>query len=170
MNIFDIIIGAILLFAMVRGFMKGFFAEVASLVAIVAGIFCAIHFSHHLEGFLSESTREWSSKTYKIMAFVITFLTVVISIIVIGKILTKLADITALGILNKILGGIFGGLKSAIILSLIFLIFDRLNSTIPFIDKETLDKSILYVPVKSIMPTLIPSILDKSNPSLKFFK
>lgn len=170
MNVFDIVIGAILLFAMVRGFMRGFFTEIASLIAIIAGIFCAIHYSYNVEAFLSESVIKWSSKTYKIVAFAITFLSVVIAIIVAGKILTKLADITALGILNKILGAVFGTLKSAIILSIIFLFFDRINKSIPFVTKEILDKSILYSPVKSIMPTIMPSILDKDNPSLKFFK
>ena len=43
MNIFDIIIAALLLFAFVRGLMKGLFAEVASLIAIIAGVYVAIH-------------------------------------------------------------------------------------------------------------------------------
>lgn len=170
MNVIDIIIIVILLFAAVRGFMTGLFASIASLVAIIAGVFCAIHFSYYAENALNNSVLEWSHQTNKIVAFVVTFLVVVLTIIFIGKLLTKLADITALGLLNKILGGIFGALKWSFILSVIFLLFDKFNSTIPFVDKKTLDESVFYGSVKSIVPTLFPAILDKDNPSLKFVK
>ena len=168
MNVFDVIITVILLFTFVRGLMNGLFAEVASLVALIAGVFCAIHFSYYAEDFLNGSVLQWSAQTNKIVAFIATFLLVVFVVIFIGKVLTKLADITALGLLNKILGGIFSVLKSALILSVIFLFFDKFNRTIPFVDKEMLDESALYHPIKSIVPTLFPAILDEENPSLQF--
>ncbi|APZ45866.1 colicin V production protein [Polaribacter reichenbachii] len=170
MNVIDIIIAVILIFAAVRGFMTGLFSSIASLVAIVAGVFCAIHFSYYVEYELNDSVLEWSHQTNKIVAFAVTFLFVVLAIIFVGKLLTKLADITALGLLNKILGGIFGALKWSLILSVIFLLFDKFNKTIPFVDKEMLDSSVLYYPVKSIIPTLFPAIMDDENPSLKFIK
>lgn len=170
MNVFDIIIAVILLFAAVRGFMKGLFSEVASLVAIVAGVFCAIHYAYYVEYFLNDSVLKWSHQTNKIVAFAVTFLAVVLFIIFIGKVLTKLADITSLGFLNKILGGVFSVLKSAIILSVIFLFFDKFNKTIPFVSEKTLDESVLYNSVRSIVPTLFPAIMDEDNPSLKFIK
>ncbi|MGY8908306.1 MAG: CvpA family protein [Flavobacteriales bacterium] len=168
MNIVDIIIVVILIFAAVRGFITGLFSSVASLVAIVAGVFCAIHYSHYVEAEFQDSVLEWSSNTYKIASFAITFLVVILTILFLGKLLTKLADISSLGLLNKILGGIFGALKWSLILSVIFLLFDKFNKTIPFVEKETLEESILYSPVKSIIPTLFPAIMDKENPTLKF--
>ena len=168
MNIVDIIIIVILIFAAVRGFITGLFSSVASLVAIIAGVFCAIHYSHYVEAEFQDSVLEWSSNTYKIASFAITFLVVVLTILFLGKLLTKLADISSLGLLNKILGGIFGALKWSLILSVIFLLFDKFNKTIPFVEKETLEESILYSPVKSIIPTLFPAIMDKENPTLKF--
>ncbi len=170
MNVIDIVIAVILIFAAVRGFMTGLFSAIASLVAIVAGVFCAIHFSYYVEYELNDSVLEWSHQTNKIVAFAVTFLFVVLAIIFVGKLLTKLADITALGLLNKILGAIFGALKWSLLLSVIFLLFDKFNKTIPFVDKEMLDSSVLYHPVKSIVPTLFPAILDDDNPSLKFIK
>ena len=164
MNIFDIIIAALLIFAFVRGIMKGFFAEVASLVAIIAGVYAAIHYAHNVEFYLvNSSSLNWSDETNRIVAFSITFLAVVILIVFIGKILTKLADITALGMLNKLLGGIFAILKVALILSVIFTFFGRVNNTIPFIKQETLDESLLYSPVKQIAPTLFPSIIKEDK-------
>lgn len=161
MNIFDIIIAALLIFAFVRGIMKGLFAEVASLVGIIAGVYIAIHYAHHLEFYLVKLTSiNWSDETNGIVAFAITFLVVVIVIIMIGKILTKIADVAALGMLNKLLGGVFGVLKIALILSVIFTFFGRVNNMVPFIKQETLDESLLYGPVKEIAPALFPSIIE----------
>lgn len=170
MNVIDIVIIALLLFAAVRGFMSGLFAAIASLVSVVAGVFCAIHYSFYIEGILSDSGFDWSAQTYKIVAFAVTFLGVVLAIVFIGKILTKLADITALGLINKILGAVFGSLKWALILSVLLLFFDKFNKTIPFVEKEMLDESVMFYPIKSIIPTLIPSIMDEDNPSLNFIK
>ena len=164
MNIFDIIIAALLLFAFIRGIMKGLFAEVASLVGVIAGVYVSIHYSHYIEFYLAKFTSiNWSDQTNGIVAFAITFLVVVIVIIMIGKILTKIADVAALGMLNKILGGVFGILKIALILSIIFTFFGRVNNTIPFIKQETLDESLLYSPVKKIAPALFPSIIKEDK-------
>lgn len=170
MNVIDIIIIVILLFAAIRSFMAGLFASIASLVAIVAGVFCAIHYSYFIEHVLNNSVLEWSHQTNKIVAFAVTFLAVVLTIIFVGKLLTKLADISALGLLNKILGAIFGALKWSLILSILFLLFGKFNKTIPFVDEEMLEESVLFYPIKSIVPTLIPAIMDEENPSLKFIK
>ena len=77
-----------------------------------------------------------------------------------GKALTKLADFAALGALNKLLGAAFGALKIGLILSVVLIVFDKMNSTIPFADEEDLEASVLYEPVKSLAPTIFPSILN----------
>ena len=46
MNVLDIIILVLLVLGLINGFRKGLFVEVASLVALVAGIYGAIHFSN----------------------------------------------------------------------------------------------------------------------------
>jgi membrane protein required for colicin V production len=73
--------------------------------------------------------------------------------------LTKLANFASLGVINKILGGVFGALKIGLILSVVFIFFGKMNNTIPFVKKETLEKSILYAPVKNIAQTIFPSII-----------
>tara|TARA_R110002111_G_scaffold1012_10_gene7301 strand:+ start:1108 stop:1347 length:240 start_codon:yes stop_codon:yes gene_type:complete len=61
MNVFDIVITVFLLFGFVRGLMKGLFIEVASLVALIGGIWGSIHFSYFIGDFLKESV-SWSEK------------------------------------------------------------------------------------------------------------
>jgi len=158
MGVIDIVLGALILFGLVRGFMKGLFVEVASLVALIAGVYGAIHFSNFVAEFLQTKT-EWNEKTINIVAFAVTFIIIVLAIALAGKALTKLANFAALGILNKLLGGVFGALKIALILSIALNIFDKLNSTITFVDEENIDDTILYKPVKEIFPMIFPNIL-----------
>ena len=158
MNTFDIIIAALLLFGFVRGLMKGLFVEVASLVALVAGVYGAIHFSYFIADWLKDSVT-WDEKYITLAAFAGTFIVIIVTIALLGKALTKIADFASLGVLNKILGGVFGALKIGLILSVVFIFFGKMNDTIPFVNKETLKESILFAPVKKIAPTIFPSII-----------
>lgn len=164
MSVLDIILAALLLFGLIRGLMKGLFVEVASLVALVAGVYGAIHFSDFAATFLQDKTN-WNEKTINITAFAITFVIIVLVIALAGKALTKLADFASLGILNKLLGAVFGVLKIGLILSVILIVFDSMNSTIPFASEDELEESVLYKPVKSLAPMLFPSILNKKKES-----
>tara|TARA_R110002073_G_scaffold296322_1_gene462305 strand:+ start:15762 stop:16292 length:531 start_codon:yes stop_codon:yes gene_type:complete len=158
MNVFDIVIAALLIFAFVRGFMKGLFVEIASLIALVGGIYGAIYFSYFAGDILKERV-DWSENYISLTAFAITFIAIVVTVSLLGKVFTKMADFAALGLVNKILGGIFALLKSVVILSVIFVFFTRANKTIPFVSDETLSESILYEPVRSLVPTIFPSII-----------
>ena len=147
--------------------MKGFFVEVASLVALIAGVYGAIHFSYFIGDFLKESV-SWSEEYISLAAFAGTFIAIIIVISFLGKILTKLANFASLGIINKVLGGVFGTLKIGLILSVVFIFFGKINDSIPFIEKKTLEESILYQPLKKVAPAIFPSIIkgeeDLINP------
>ena len=166
MAVIDIVLGALLLFGLVRGFMKGLFVEVASLVALVAGVYGAIHFSYFVAEFLQERTA-WAEKTINITAFAITFVIIIIIIALTGKAFTKLADFASLGILNKLLGGVFGALKIGMILSVVLIVFNKMNNTITFVDEEHIKDSILYKPVKSIAPIIFPNIIKADDEEIE---
>ncbi len=159
MAVIDIVLAALLLFGLVRGFMKGLFVEVASLVALVGGVYGAIHFSNFAASYL-ESKTEWNEQTINITAFAITFVLIIVVIALAGKALTKLADFASLGILNKLLGGVFGALKIGLILSVVLIVFNKMNNTITFVNEEEINNSILYKPVKSLAPMIFPSIIN----------
>lgn len=160
MSVLDIILLVFLALGLISGFRNGFFVEVASLVALIAGVYGAIHFSNFAAEFLLDKV-DWNEKTVNIIAFAITFIVIVLIITLAGKALTKLADFAALGIINKLLGGLFGLLKMAVILSVILIIFDSFNKTLPFTDEEDLEDSTFYEPIKSLVPTIFPIILEK---------
>lgn len=166
MNTLDIILAAILLFGLVKGFSKGLFVEVASLTALIAGVYGAIHFSYFVGDYLLERV-SWEERYINIAAFAITFMLIVIIISMSGKMLTKLADFAALGLVNKILGAVFGTLKFGLILSVILIVFNYTNGTLSYVKQETLDESILYKPIKSIATTLFPNIVKDGEAKIE---
>jgi len=158
MGIFDVIIAAILVFGFIRGLMKGLFVEIASLVGLIAGIYGAIHFSFFVGDFLKAKVN-WDEQYITLASFAITFGIIVLAISLLGKLFTKIADFAYLGWINKFLGGVFGSLKLALILSITLMIFDKFNNTIPFIGKEEKEKSILYEPVRKLGSMLFPDYI-----------
>ena len=164
MSVLDIVLSVLLLFGLVRGFMKGLFVEVASLVALIAGVYGAIHFSYYAANILEHKV-SWDEKYVNIVAFAITFIVIILIISLAGKALTKLADFAALGILNKLLGGVFGVLKIGLILSIVLMVFSRMNGTLTFVSDDELKNSVLYEPVRSIAPLIFPNIIKAEDDS-----
>lgn len=159
MHALDIIILILLGFGLVKGFFKGLFVELASLIGLVAGVYGAYYFSDYCANFLREHFN-WNENYLQISAFAITFLLILLSIIVAGKALTKLADFAALGLLNKFLGGLFGLLKIAVIIGVLIMLFTLINSNLAIVDEKTLQTSIFYEPIKSIASNIFPDMLE----------
>jgi membrane protein required for colicin V production len=161
MSIIDIVLGSLLILGAVRGFMKGLFVEVASLLALVLGVWGAMHFSSYASDLL-KSQVSWNEKTLQIVGFAITFLLIVITIGLAGKALTKLANFIFLGLLNKLLGALFGTLKIGLILSIVLLLLNKIKVPLPFLSPEELKESQLYVPVKAFAPSIFPGFKELS--------
>tara|TARA_R110000868_G_scaffold13954_1_gene65233 strand:- start:3222 stop:3755 length:534 start_codon:yes stop_codon:yes gene_type:complete len=163
LSILDIALLILLVLGFVRGFTRGFFVELSSLVALIAGVYGAFHFSNFAASFLKERV-SWNENTVNIAAFAITFIIIVLAISLAGKALTKIADFAMLGLLNKLLGALFGGLKAALILSVILIVIAEMNANIPFVKSQDQQESVLYYPIKSLIPALFPNVIVNGKP------
>lgn len=158
MAFLDIVIGLLLLYGTWKGLKNGLFVEVASIIALVAGIYGAIHFSYYAGDYLSKNMH-WEERYINIAAFIITFIIIVFAVHLLGKFLTKFADITMLGLINKIAGAIFGALKVAVIIGALLIFFERVNSSVGLVKSESLQNSVLYKPVKEIGKLVFSAVL-----------
>ncbi len=149
MNFLDIILGILLLWGLFRGIKNGLFVELASLIALIAGIYGAIHFSFITADYISQNL-DWNERYLKIASFLITFFLIVLLVHLAGKLLTKIADFAMLGLLNKIAGGVFGVVKVAVILGALLIFFERATAAIHFIPEGTKESSLFYEPIKDI--------------------
>ena len=160
MGFLDIVLGLLLVYGLYRGLKNGLFVEIASIIALVAGLFGAIHFSYIAGNYLAENMA-WDERYIKLTAFIITFVIIVVAVHLAGKFLTKVADFAMLGLLNKITGGIFGMLKVAVILGALLVFFDQLNSSLGLVSEETVEGSALYGPVKEIGALVFSKVLKE---------
>ncbi|MGB5941558.1 MAG: CvpA family protein [Leeuwenhoekiella sp.] len=162
MNYLDIILWIFLLIGLVKGFMNGFIIEVASLVALIAGIFGAIYFSHYAIDLLDEHV-DWSDNTINLVAFAVTFILIVLLVMLLGRLLTKVAKTIMLGTLNKLLGALFGLLKVGFILSVIIMFLAAFNDKAGVVEEEVIEESQLYPFVQPLAPMFLPDILKEAG-------
>jgi membrane protein required for colicin V production len=152
-NVLDIILLIPLLLFAYNGFKKGIIIELASLAALILGLYFAFYFSDLAADLLNK----WFSidpSYLAAIAFIVTFLVVVVVVVTVGKILQKFIDILLLGFFNKLAGAIFGLLKGALVLSILIFIINYFDGSRSVFKKETCEKSIFYTPVESIAPKL----------------
>jgi len=155
MNYLDIVLGLPLLWAVYRGFTKGLIISVATLAALILGVYAAIHFS----SFFAEYLNNWfhpSPKNLRILSFAVTFVLVVILVRLIGWGLDKLIKAVAMGFLNRFLGVFFEMVKWVFILSVIISLMDSSDRTKNLISEKYKDESALYRPVSKLAPIVFP--------------
>jgi membrane protein required for colicin V production len=162
MGILDIVLGLLLIYGLYKGLKNGLFVEIASIIALVAGLYGAIHFSYIAGDYLSKNM-EWNERYINIASFIITFIIIVLVVQLAGKFLTKIADFAMLGLLNKLAGAIFGALKVAVILGALLVFFERANSSVNLVKSETLEESALYEPIKEIGALVFSKVLKEKE-------
>ncbi len=159
MTFIDIVFTILLCYALYKGIKNGLFVELASLLALIVGIYVTLKFSHLMKNVL-EGYVSWNPKYIEIAAFALTFILVVVAIHFLAKILTKIADFAFLGWINKLAGAGFSMLKMLLMLSVLILFFEKINSNNALAKQETLDASIFYNPTKEIAAFIFPHIED----------
>ena len=169
MNYLDIAIGILLLFGIIKGISRGLFVELASLIAIIAAIYGATHFSDYAGNYIAKQVN-WEEKYIKLTAFALTFLLIIIGVSALGKVLTKIASLAALGLVNKLLGAVFGFLKMAFIASAIIMFLGPINSNLNIVKKETIENSLLYDKVAAFAPLILPAIMKEYDKNKDKFK
>jgi len=161
-NLLDIILGLLLAYGLYKGLKNGFFVEIASLAAIIIGLYGAIQFSYLTGNYLSKNM-DWDENYIKLAAFIITFVVIVLLVNMAGKILTKIANFAMLGLVNKLAGGLFGVLKTAVILGTLLYFFESASSSFNLIENNTVKESILYKPVRDVGALVFGNVIEVFN-------
>ena len=164
MNFIDIIIVILFLLASFKGFRRGLIKELVSLLSLIAGVYIASNFSVYFEKHLIKNfpkTEEFTT----IISFVLVFLIVFFSLKLAGILINKLAKSFQLGLINKILGLLFGSLKAILIIAFILFELHYLEQSFGInILKNQKEESKFYYPlVEEIIPKIIPTAKEKLN-------
>lgn len=157
MNYIDIILVIMLLFAAINGFRRGLISEVASLAALILGVWGAIEFSYITTQFLTENMGI-ETEYLNLISFFVTFVVIVILVHLVGSSLSKLVEVAMLGWANRLTGMAFGFLKTAFILSILLLIFNKIDEDVHILSQKTKSDSQLYEPIRKFAPSVFPFI------------
>jgi membrane protein required for colicin V production len=169
MNYVDIIILIILILSAIGGFKNGLVTELASLAALILGIWGAIQFSYITTDLL---IKYFDIKTnhLNIISFAVTFVVIVILVHVVAGVINNLVNTGVLGITNKLGGMVFGILRSILFLSIVLLIFDKIDRDIKIIPEDIKENSRMYEPIKNVAPSIFPFIDIWNDEDHTFFK
>jgi membrane protein required for colicin V production len=161
MNFLDLLILIPAIWGFWRGFTKGVIMEVATLAAFFVGVWGGIHLSDSLASLI----RGWmgsQSEYIPLVAFALVFVGILMAVYGVAKLVDRVAEKAALGIINKIAGGAFGGFKFVLVLSVLFFVLDAVQKSVPLLPPQIKEGSLLYGPVSKIAPAVIPGLTESN--------
>ena len=153
MNLIDLIIIALLGYGLINGYKKGLIIELSSFF----GVFIAFFISINLDDIISRQILELININFDILniiVFILTFLLSYSAIIFIAKGFTKLIKFVYLGLLNSLLGSLFGGLK----LLLILMILSNIIFSFNLIPMRILSESNLMIQLHILSEIIFNSV------------
>ena len=153
MNLIDLIIIALFGYGIIKGYNKGLIIELSSFF----GIFISFFISTNLDDIISKQIVELVNVNFdivNIIVFVLVFLLSYSAIIFIAKGFTKLIKFVYLGLLNSLLGSLFGGLK----LLLILIILSKIIFSFSLIPLKTLSESVLMIQLHILSEIIFNSL------------
>lgn len=154
MNYIDFIIIILAVLFMISGYRKGIIISLASIAALILGIYAAVYFSNYLDATLMEHMHP--SRTWlPIISFAITFLLVVIAILIIAKLAEKVVDVVGMGFLNHLGGAVLGLVKGVILISILLFITTSLDPKGKWITHADKKGSYFYSHVSGVFPKLM---------------
>lgn len=162
MNALDITLLILCAFGFYKGFKNGILIEITTLIALVLGFYGAQHFASFTAFFLKD-TLDWHPQNMYLISIIFTFILIVVGVYMLGKVLTQVASMVLLGGINKILGGVFGGIKVIVLLSMLIAYGEEYFNLLVWIPLETLEGSYGITPLKNLGTFLSQEIFISEN-------
>ncbi len=120
LNYFDIVASIIILFLGLKGIINGFFKELFGLLGIVGGIFIASRVGDTVGQKISDLIFNFqNSAAISFAGFLVTLAVFWLIMLAAGIAFKKLSSASGLGVIDKILGFVFGASKFFLIASVI---------------------------------------------------
>ena len=149
MNLIDSICLIILIYGSYKGFKNGIVGELLSFLGILLGIYLSKTYYPIVDEYLAtifDSTNQLISLISVILIFSVT----IIMTKILSKVITKALNVLALGLLNKLIGSIFGLLKYLLILCIITFIFLEANDIFVFIETNKIEETQIFSKIQKI--------------------
>jgi membrane protein required for colicin V production len=154
MNFLDYILLIIVALFAILGYRKGIIVSLATVAALILGIYAAVNFSNYIDATLMENLKP-SRKWLPFLSFSFTFLLVLVGVLLVGKVVEKLIDVAGLGFVNRLLGAILGVVKGIILASVLFFITVTVDHKGKWLREEHKKGSYFYTQVSKVFPEMV---------------
>ena len=158
-DIFDVIIILTLVAFSIRGFLKGFVAEVAGIASLLGGFWVA----HHFHPLLSPRLTFISEPAWRqLAAYVLIFVATLILVAVLARILQKVLSFSFVTWVDRLAGGILGLAKGLLLCSVVLLVLQKLMGNMAFLQNS---RALPYFTslIEQIRAWLPPDVLSWFN-------
>lgn len=159
MNLLDIILLILLIPGTIRGISKGFLEQAISLVGVVLAVYLAYHFSEPVCVWLDQYINV-SQTVLHVIGFAVMLLGVLMAVMIVAKLFTRVADMASLGWFNRVLGFVFSLAVSAVILSVLIILFDTVNAKFELVKTPVLNDSVLYGHLRNLGYWVFPYLKE----------
>lgn len=161
MNLLDILIILPIGFGIYRGFKKGFIIELFTFLALFIGLYAGIHLSDGVSNFLKEQF-SMTSEHLPVIAFTVTFLLIGAMVYFAGIAIEKAVKVVRLSLPNRLLGGVFGGLKMILFTGTAIILLQSYDEKSDIISDESKSGSLLFLPVENTTAAIIPALKEST--------
>lgn len=135
---------------LVRGFVVGAVRQVVSLVGLLVAFLFALQFMRPVGALLAQSFG-FAESLEPFVGFLVLFAGVQLLFLALSRLFEHVLDVLSLTLLNRAAGGAVGGVKAALLLSLLFFVLAAMEVPAP----ETRKQSVLYEPVAEVLPRAV---------------
>lgn len=149
MNSLDIVILLLFIPGIIRGLSKGFLEQLISLGGIVLSVYLAYKFSDFACNIIKDYITV-SETVLHVIGFAAVLIAVLLVIVLLAKLVTKVAEMASLGWLNKTLGLVFSLAVTALVIAVLIILFDTVNVKFELVNSPVLQESVLYGHLKDL--------------------
>jgi membrane protein required for colicin V production len=151
----DIILLCCFIPGIIRGISKGFLEQALALAGVVLSVWAAFRFSGLVCTWLKPYLT-YSETTLNVIAFALILVVMSLLVFLVAKLLTKVAEMAMLGWLDKTLGLVFALAVNALVIGVIIILFDTVNTKFTLVKPEVLDGSIVYTSLRDLSYLVFP--------------
>lgn len=152
----DATVALLMCLGFIHGLVKGAIQEVAAALAIVVGVIVA----GSVTTGLAAQTDQLSHPTgAKVFIFVVTFVVVALLIGLLGKLISGLAKVANLKLIDRVLGGVVGACVVGIAVGIVFTLIERLGVNIDALRESPLISYLLQA--VAYLSKFLPKIAEE---------
>lgn len=165
MQTIDVIIAVLLVMGFISGLRDGLVKQVVGLAGLIGGLLLGRAFYLPLGDWMA-ITFSISTEVARVAAFIVLLIVVQLLFSLAGWIVSKLLNIICLGWINRLLGGLVGVIKFALLVGVIITgieFFDQHNG---LVSKEKKSASVFYYPIYDATIIFFDGIKKEFNSSV----